>query len=73
MIKVNKTKEKLNFSNISGHRPQSNSFNFLGVHPNAVSADYVTKVLNFELVKLTLCRISTKLSIMKQIENFGHM
>ena len=72
-IKVSKTKERLNFFNISGHRPQSNSFEFLGVHLNAVSTDYVTQVLNFRLVKLTLCGISTKLSITKLIENFGHM
>ena len=40
---------------------------------NAVSTDYVTQVLNFGLVKLTLCGISTKLSVTKPIKNFGHM
>ena len=72
-IKVSKTKERLNFFNISGHRPRSNSFKFLGVHSNAISTDYVTQVLNFGFVELTLCGISTNLSITKPIENFGHM
>jgi hypothetical protein len=69
MVKIRKAKERLKFLDRSRLGPGKNGIKFLGIYFDAVSTNDVTQVLNFRLVPFTLCRISTKVMVLKVVKH----